>query len=461
MWPETATRYNPGPPNPREPVSDPTQTATQDLASVHRKAALGLVIVHHADPRFLGSVAHIPARGTLTLGREGQGFSPEALQDPRVSRLHAEIRRVGDTLHLRDLDSRNGTTVNGSPVTETSLIAGDTLALGNVLLLALPLEKERLHTPHPRLVGSSAALGRALNVIERVASHDLPVLVLGETGVGKELLCQEVHAHSGRTGRCVTVNCASLPDHLLQSELFGHVKGAFSGADRPRRGLVEEARGGTLVLDEIGEASVGLQANLLRLLQEREVRAVGSDRTNKVDVRFVTATNRPLAEEVRAGRFRDDLYARLNRCVVRMPPLRERPDDILPLARHFARLRAEREVRLSTALAESLLTCDWPGNARALQSIVERIVIEQGDEEPLTVPSWLNSELQQLARTGESAPPPPTAPRRGRPTREEVEATLQQHNGHITRSAEALGVARNTLYRWVEKWKIDLEQARD
>ena len=164
------------------------------------------------------------------------------------------------------------------------------------------------------------------------------------------------------------MNCATLPDNLVQSELFGHVKGAYSGADRPRRGLVDEARGGTLVLDEIGEASPSLQANLLRLLQEREVRPVGSDRTSIADVRFVAATNRALADEVRSGRFREDLYARLNRCVVRMPPLRERREDILPLARHFIAALAGKMVPLETNLALRLLRCDWPGNARALQS---------------------------------------------------------------------------------------------
>jgi len=386
------------------------------------------------------------------------------MEDGRVSRRHAEVRLQKGALTVRDLDSRNGTTLNGETIQEATAQAGDVIGLGRLLLLVVPLESERLRSPHPRLIGTSAALGRAITLIERVAHHDLPVLVLGETGVGKELLSQEVHAHSGRRGRCITVNCATLPDNLVQSELFGHVKGAYSGADRPRRGLVDEARGGTLVLDEIGEASPSLQANLLRLLQEREVRPVGSDRTSIADVRFVAATNRALADEVRSGRFREDLYARLNRCVVRMPPLRERREDILPLARHFIAALAGKMVPLETNLALRLLRCDWPGNARALQSIVERILIESGPDSPLSVPDWLETELQHLARSGETLERPTISEspkHRKTPTREEVVALLRQKQGHITDTAEALGIGRNTLYRWLKKWEIDLDDNRE
>jgi transcriptional regulator with GAF, ATPase, and Fis domain len=349
--------------------------------------------------------------------------------------------------------------VNACKVARADLQLGDVLAVGRTLMILQPLEAERLSRPHPRLVGQSAALGRALAMIDRVAELDTPVLVLGETGVGKELLCREVHHRSGRRGKAVTINCATLPDELVQSELFGHVRGAFSGADRTRRGIVEAARGGTLVLDEIGDASPSLQANLLRLLQEGEVRPVGSDTTTQPDVRFVASTNRPLAEAVRAAAFREDLYARLNRCVVRMPPLRERREDLLPLARHFAAAVADGPVALTTELAQAILLCEWPGNARSLEALVARTVIECGTEAPLPVPDWWAEEVGHLARP--DAPAVPALPStRSRPERAEVEACLVRHEGHVTNAALELGVARNTLYRWLKSWGITLEDLR-
>jgi len=263
----------------------------------------------------------------------------------------------------------------------------------------------------------------------------------------------------------VVINCATLPDHLIQSELFGHVKGSFSGAERNRAGLVAQAEGGTLVLDEIGEASPSLQANLLRLLQEKESRPVGSDRILQVDVRFVAATNRHLLEEVQAGRFREDLYARLNRCVVRMPPLRERREDILPLARHFVATLTGKPPRFTPALALALLRFGWPGNARSLQTMVERMAIEQGCDEPLSVPSWLESELQQLVRCGRDSGQPVVAasqvPQPNRPQKADIQAALQRNGGNVSDTAESMGVARNTLYRWLKKWDIDPNDSRD
>jgi transcriptional regulator with PAS, ATPase and Fis domain len=282
----------------------------------------------------------------------------------------------------------------------------------------------------------------------------------------------ELHLLSGRRGPLVSVNCATLADGVVQSELFGHVKGAYSGADSARAGLVERARGGTLVLDEIGEASPVLQANLLRLLQEREARAVGSDRVVQVDARFVAATNRDLAPAVRRGSFREDLYSRLNRCVIRVPPLRERREDILPLARHFASQLTGSEVRLASSLALALLRHDWPGNVRSLQGLVERLYLELGDRDPWPVPPWLEEELGQHARfegqegegslVGPASVSPPEVPRkRTRLEGDELRARLVAHDGNVTLLAEELGVARNTLYRWIRRDGIDLAKLRD
>jgi len=461
MFAPSLTGYNPAPSRMCAIATEPTQTATQNAGRVDDHVSLGLIIVHHVEPRFVGSTAVLPGQGAMVLGRDDAGaFVPDALADSRVSRRHCEVRSVGEAgAVVEDLDSRNGTFVNGARVGRADLGAGDVMSVGRTLMVLQRLSSDRLPRPHPRLVGQSAQLGRALAMIDRVADLDLPVLVLGETGVGKELLCREVHHRSGRRGKAVTINCATLPDHLVQSELFGHVRGAFSGADRSRPGLVDTARGGTLILDEIGEASPALQTNLLRLLQEREVRPVGSDRTAQVDVRFVAATNRPLADAVRAGAFREDLYARLNRCVVRMPPLRERREDILPLARHFAAAVAKGPVTLSLELAQELIVCDWPGNARALQALVERTVIEHGTDGPLPVPDWWAEELGHLARAGgESPKEQPVA--RPRPSRAAVEAALSRNGGHVTNTARELGVARNTLYRWLERWGIRLDDVR-
>jgi len=441
-------------------VSEPTQTATQHVGKAGSREVMALLVVHHPDPQFVGSTAVLPRRGEMVLGRDSEAFAPGALSGSRVSRRHCELTTSGaGGVVVQDLESRNGTFVNGRPVACADLSAGDVLAVGRTLMVLQPLEADRLSRPHPRMVGQSAALGRALALIDRVAELDTPVLVLGETGVGKELLCREVHHQSGRRGKAVTINCATLPDDLVQSELFGHVRGAFSGADRTRRGIVDAARGGTLILDEIGDASPALQANLLRLLQEGEVRPVGSDQTTQMDVRFVASTNRPLADAVRGATFREDLYARLNRCVVRMPPLRERREDILPLAIHFAAAAGKCPVVLTSEFAQAILLCDWPGNARSLEALVERTVIEHGTEAPLPVPDWWTEEVGYLARP-EEVPVQPQPSSTVRPGRDEVERCLARHGGHVTNAAQELGVARNTLYRWLKRWGIDLEDLR-
>ncbi len=442
--------------------SERTQTATQDVGSTGAAPTPGLVIVFHPRRRFLGATRLLGAGKHLLLGRDEDTFVPDALADNRISRRHAEVRCRGRRLTIEDLGSRNGTFVNGARITSSPLSPGDVVSIGKLLLLVTELGDQPTLGDHPRIVGNSVALAEAAALVERVADRDVAVLILGESGVGKELFAREVHRVSGRRGQIVLVNCATLADGVVQSELFGHVRGAYSGAENSRQGLVTAARGGTLVLDEIGNASPALQANLLRLLQEKEVRPVGSDRTSEVDIRFVAVTNSPLVEEVRAGRFREDLYARLNRCVIRIPPLRDRPEDVLPLASHFASQFAEgRLVSLTQPLALALLRHDWPGNVRSLQSIVERLVIEVGDGDELPVPAWLDEELSQHARQQpDFEPPTPILRRRVQLTTDELRQLLERHGGNITTAAEELEVARNTLYRWVKKASIDLERMR-
>jgi transcriptional regulator with PAS, ATPase and Fis domain len=444
---------------------DDTRTATLSIHSAEQGEPLGLVIAYHPDPRYIGSARVVASGERLVLGRTTEDFAPGAFHDGRISRKHVTIGRLGQTLSVRDLESRNGTYVNGRRFQHGPLSEGDVLAMGHLILLVRTFPRDAPALPSTRMVGSSVALARALDLVDRVATHDqLPVLVLGESGTGKELVAREVHARSGRQGAFVAVNCAGMAETLLLSELFGHVRGAYSGADRARKGLVEQARSGTLFLDELGDATLTLQASLLRLLQEKEIRPVGSDRSLRVDVRFVAATNRDLKQAVHDGSFREDLYARLNRMVVRLPPLRDRREDILPLAIHFAQAFAGKPVRVSFPLAQALLCHDWPGNARSLQAVMERLVLEFGDLDELPAPGWLSQELSSHARRGEPAPAP--APEiESAPDRVDLDALdlmdlLRRHRGNVSSLAQHLGVGRNTLYRWLKRRGIDLEAVR-
>ena len=229
------------------------------------------------------------------------------------------------------------------------------------------------------IVGKSSAMGQVRQMMEKVAPTKATVLLLGESGTGKTLTARLIHDLSDRTGfSFIKVNCAAIPENLLESELFGHEKGAFTGATAPKPGRFEEADRGTIFLDEIGELSLGIQAKLLRFLQEKEFERLGSTKTRKVDVRIVAATNRDLAEAVRRGDFREDLFYRLNVFPVRVPPLRERPEDIPPLLNHFLDKmykEYQRRLTLKPNALEALLSYSWPGNVREMENLVERLAI--------------------------------------------------------------------------------------
>ena len=228
----------------------------------------------------------------------------------------------------------------------------------------------------PNILSDSPAMKHLFDVVNRVAGSDTSVLITGESGSGKELVARALHERSGRSGPFLAINCAALPEHLLESELFGHVRGAFTDAHGDRAGLFTEANGGTLFLDEIGELPIGMQAKILRALQERKVRPVGGTREIAFDSRLVTATNRDLEEEVEEKRFREDLYYRINVVRLEVPPLRARGNDILLLAKHFleraATQRRTPALRLPPAVVERLVGYDWPGNVRELENGIER-----------------------------------------------------------------------------------------
>jgi two-component system NtrC family response regulator len=299
------------------------------------------------------------------------------------------------------------------------------------------------------IIAESGKMQEVLSVVQRVAASTATVLIRGESGTGKELIAQAIHYQSPRSGRpLVKVNCAALPEALLESELFGHVKGAFTGAVADRAGRFEAAHGGTLFLDEIGEITPGVQAKLLRVLQEREFERVGTNRTVKVDVRIITATNRDLEGAVRERRFREDLYFRLNVVPIRIPPLRERREDILPLLDHFLRQCAaanDKTIQGVTREARDVvLKYDYPGNIRELENLVERaVVLCRGDVIDL---DDLPVSIQEGAVGPMPAPTPGSLPAELEALeRRMIEDGLARANGVQTRAAELLGIGERAL----------------
>ncbi|HKT59002.1 MAG TPA: sigma-54 dependent transcriptional regulator [Gemmatimonadales bacterium] len=319
-------------------------------------------------------------------------------------------------------------------------------------------------------VGESAAMRALYQLIARAAHSAHPVLITGESGTGKELVARALHAASGR-GAFVTVNCGALPENLLESELFGHERGAFTGADRQKDGLFHVADGGTLFLDEIAELPLPLQPKLLRALEQSEVRRVGAIAAQTVDVRLLAATNRNLEQETELGRFRDDLYWRLNVLQVHVPPLRARPDDIPPLARHFlARAADEGKIpirpldgqpparlvptRIAPAAMAALASYPWPGNVRELRNAIYRAAtLVTGEEIQL-------DDLPDRVREGGEASQQIAAASRRHLTVRELERhyvleVLRQAEGNKSKAAEILGFDRKTLYRKLEEYRTD------
>jgi DNA-binding NtrC family response regulator len=300
-----------------------------------------------------------------------------------------------------------------------------------------------------RMVVESPAMQALLRKTGPVAATSAPVVVLGESGSGKEVLARAMHANSPRKTRpFVAVNVAALPGELLESELFGHAKGAFTGAVSAKQGLLTAAHQGTLLLDEIGEMPLQLQAKLLRALQDGEVRPVGETRSIAVDVRIICATNRDLFALVQAGRFREDLYYRLKVFVLRVPPLRERLEDIVPLVRMFLEREGRADAKLRPAVRRALETYPWPGNVRELQNaIVHAVALAQGGE--LAV-EHLPEELSQPPKPARSV----SALRSlGEVEREHVESVLAACGGNQSDAAGILGIGRNTLWRKLRGWE--------
>lgn len=312
------------------------------------------------------------------------------------------------------------------------------------------------------LIGSSAVMVALRERVARIAPADSSVLITGETGTGKELIARAIHASSTRRAKpFVTVNASAIPESLLESEMFGHVRGAFTGATQTHRGYFVEADGGTLLLDEIGDMPLPLQAKLLRVLQVGEVRAVGADQSRTVDVRILAATHRALPDLIRAGQFREDLYYRLNVINVAAPPLRARSGDIRELALTFfdrarSRMPSARAMRLHPDLLDLLERSPWPGNVRELESAMERLVVLSPAEE--ISPDHLTFiELPDELPKGVAPPVAGELCAIDHLVQRHVDVVLEHTGGNKSRAAKILGVDLSTLYRWQAKWKKGVE----
>ncbi|MBX3221122.1 MAG: sigma 54-interacting transcriptional regulator [Labilithrix sp.] len=380
------------------------------------------------------------------------------LRDPKVSRLHAELASRADGLWVTDLGSKNGTWLEGIRVGSALVPNGGTIRLGDATLVVgyRKGERQRELWAHPRfhrLRGGSDPMRALYARLARCAASEATVLVRGETGTGKELVAEALHDASPRAGMpFVVVDCAAMPANLLEAELFGVKRGAFTGADRDRPGAVEAAEGGTLFLDEIGELPIELQPKLLRLLETRTFRRLGESQHRKADVRIVCATHRDLRRAATEGTFREDLYFRVAVLVADVPPLRERLDDLSSLVAHFA------ESRLAPADLDELLrrarVRPWPGNVRELRNFVERAVAlgltgastQRSAGDPSATPATFAFDVpddRPLAEVRQRAG--------DHVEREYVRKVLARFDGNVTRAAEHAGIARQHLHRLMKR----------
>ena len=426
-----------------------------------------LVVVH--PPELAGAVVPLGAR-PLVLGRAA-GEDTRVLEHATISRRHLAIEPSGPGWAARDLETRNGSAVDGEPLGPRSrlLADGDVVRIGDVLLVvelgAALAEANGAEATRAAIPGESALMREVRAAIARAAPDRAPVLVLGETGVGKERVAAELHRASGRTGAFVAVNCAALGRELMESELFGHVRGAFTGASDAQPGLFAAAHGGTLFLDEIGDLPLDLQPKLLRALQEGEVRPVGATRAREVEVRIVAATNQPLTARVEAGEFRRDLYARLALWEIVVPPLRRRRVDVLPwIARlyrdwHATRGLAERALVLRADAAEALLLAAWLENLRGVGRLVHELGASDrtGALERRELPAWLvrpEPAASAAAASAEPARSGPPAGRRAPPTREELATFLRTNGGSVHAAARHFERDRRQIYRWLDAYGL-------
>ncbi len=394
----------------------------------------------------------------LTVGKDPG--NDVVLADPFVSSHHLRLERHVGRWRVRDLGSTNGTSIAGVRITEAELPEGAPIALGDAEIV-LEAASPRARAPaFEGMISSEPAMRQVFDLVERVAPSDAAVTIFGETGTGKELVARALHHLSPRRERpLIPVNCSAIAETLIESELFGHERGAFSGADRLRKGAFEEADGGTIFLDEIGELPLGLQPKLLRTLELGEVKRVGAARPLNVSVRIVAATHRDLRAQVRAGRFREDLYYRLCVVPVSLPPLRARKGDVRALAELFLARAAPRALplRFSEEALAKLAAHDWPGNVRQLRNVVQRALLMR--DEGLAIPA--SAVTFDEARPAAGGDDDDTLFLRGLAMddieREAIRLSLRRHRGKRSAVVKELGLAKSTVMKRIAQWGLQDE----
>jgi DNA-binding NtrC family response regulator len=411
---------------------EPDATTLRGSDEAHEETsveAIRLEIVFSPDSAAVGAAELMSRERTLILGRDVA--NGRRIRDPRLSRLHVRVvwDPVARAYRYGDADSANGTFVNGYRSASGLLMPNDVMRVGDTLIVCAEATPDDVFALRTRAAGRSG----------------LPVLICGETGSGKEVLARALHRESGRAGEFVGVNCAALPPELAATELFGHTRGAFSGAQRERPGLFRSAEGGTLLLDEVGDLPFELQGHLLRVLQERRVRPVGSDRDLGVDVRVMAATHVDLEAAVRAGRFRADLLSRLRQIVLAVAPLRLRRREIVPL---IAKLSPG--VALTASAIEALMLCDWPGNVRELKAVLDGVSALRDGAGTIRLRD-LADRIPTAARVLGREPPQERLPPRqsAAARRHQLWLLLEKHDGNIAGVARELGKPRSQIYRWL------------
>ncbi|HEY3493790.1 MAG TPA: sigma 54-interacting transcriptional regulator [Polyangiaceae bacterium] len=441
-----------------------TVTERSSPRSTARFAELGLVWVF-PNPSESWVDLLMEGERERSIGRE-EG-SAIRLSGDGVSRRHAVLRRDPATgvIAIADQGSRNGIRVNGRPVTLAPLAAGDVVRLGGWVGVVTGAPGSFCELA-PGLFGGKA-LEAALSPLKRAASSDLPIVLEGETGTGKEIVAESLHHWSGRSGPLVAVNCATLPHGLAEAELFGYRRGAFTGADRSSPGFFRSAEGGTLLLDEVSDLPLGVQAKLLRVLEQRAVQPLGETRPAPVDVRIVVAGQQSLADAVKEGRFRADLLARLDGLEVRLPPLRKRREDVLPLfSRFLGRLSGGRAPALDVEFVERLVVHDWPFNVRELVLLVRRLLVLHGAETTLSL-EHLSERMLETPEANAAVPeavkagPAPSTPQPDGVELPALITALRASGGNVARASALLGISRQRAYRLMEAAGVDLRAVRE
>ena len=407
------------------------------------------------------------AKDAFTIGSDAD--NDLALTDSTISRRHCEITLTADGYTIRDLGSTNGTLVQGVRIREAMLDEGTEFQIGSTRLVFCPTTDTVEFKISPdmafgALVGHSERMRRVFYLAGRYAATDSTVLIEGETGTGKEVLADELHKHSLRADKpFVVIDCASLARDLIASELFGHVKGAFTGALNDRAGAFEHADGGTVFLDEIGDLPLELQPQLLRVLEKREIKRLGSNQVRKIDVRVIAATNKKLETQVADGAFREDLFYRLSVVRIEIPPLRRRPADIEPLLERFLKefmgADALDQIKDWNRALRVFKTLAWPGNVRELRNLAE--VAAYSDQRPIALSTFL---FRRGGRdSSDDLPARYSADRPFKVVKNELlaafesrylKALMQRHGGNVSQAARDAGIERAYLQRLIRKYDV-------